>query len=306
MCLIPSAGVGLAIERFDAHLLHQRTDVFATDLDLLQPQHARSGKGRFQVQFVDPPHQPKIVVRCRLGQVIHGGSGKIEELYLLDHRQFMGPIDHRFALASPIRPSAPAKKLISSACCPIFACRSLRSGPAACFSATVAKTPEALSSNCVFHCVIWFGWTSNFSANAAKVSSPLRAAIATLALKAACGYGGVFSLLLLLAWRFSSPIEAEISFIQLSDFPGTLSDKAYDSDAILDRLYASNIEAVIPPRRNRCVQREFDKHRYKSRNLVERFFCRIKQFRRIATRYDKLAQRFSSFVAFTASVIWLA
>ena len=54
------------------------------------------------------------------------------------------------------------------------------------------------------------------------------------------------------------------------------------------------------------VQRVFDKHRYKSRNLVERFFCRIKQFRRVATRYDKLAQRFSSFVALAASVIWLA
>ena len=89
--------------------------------------------------------------------------------------------------------------------------------------------------------------------------------------------------------------------------PGSVSaDKAYDSDVILDYLNAANIEAVIPPRRNRCIQRQFDKHRYKSRNLVERFFCRIKQFRRIATRYDKLAERFSSFVAFIASVIWLA
>ena len=89
--------------------------------------------------------------------------------------------------------------------------------------------------------------------------------------------------------------------------PGSVSaDKAYDSDAILDYLKASNIEAVIPPRSNRCIQREFDKLRYKNRNLVERFFCRIKQFRRIATRYDKLAQRFSSLVAFAATVIWLA
>ena len=72
--------------------------------------------------------------------------------------------------------------------------------------------------------------------------------------------------------------------------PGSVSaDKAYDSDALLDYLKASNIEAVIPPRSNRCVQREFDKHRYKSRNLVERFFCRIKQFRRIATRYCSVA-----------------
>ena len=89
--------------------------------------------------------------------------------------------------------------------------------------------------------------------------------------------------------------------------PGSVSaDKAYDSDAIIDYLNAENIEAVIPSRRNRLVQRPLDKHRYKSRNLVERFFCRIKQFRRIATRYDKLAQRFSSFIALAAAVIWLA
>lgn len=89
--------------------------------------------------------------------------------------------------------------------------------------------------------------------------------------------------------------------------PDSLSaDKAYDTDAILEHLAAAGIEAVIPPRRNRLVQRPFDRCRYKNRNLIERFFCRIKQFRRVATRYDKLAQRFASFVALTAAVIWLA
>ena len=89
--------------------------------------------------------------------------------------------------------------------------------------------------------------------------------------------------------------------------PGSLSaDKAYDSDAILEYLVTHNIEAVIPPRSNRLIQRSYDKHLYKNRNLVERFFCRIKQFRRIATRYDKLAERFASFVALAAAVIWLA
>lgn len=89
--------------------------------------------------------------------------------------------------------------------------------------------------------------------------------------------------------------------------PGSLSaDKAYDTDTILKHLADNGIEAVIPPRRNRRVQRNFDQHLYKNRNLVERFFCRIKQFRRIATRYDKLAERFASFVALTTAVIWLA
>ena len=89
--------------------------------------------------------------------------------------------------------------------------------------------------------------------------------------------------------------------------PGSLSaDKAYDSDAILEHLAANGIEAVIPPKSNRLIQRPFDRHLYKDRNLVERFFCRIKQFRRVATRYDKLAERFASFVALAAAVIWLA
>ncbi|MCX9155352.1 IS5 family transposase, partial [Niveibacterium sp. 24ML] len=89
--------------------------------------------------------------------------------------------------------------------------------------------------------------------------------------------------------------------------PNSLSaDKAYDTDAILEHLNDHGIEAVIPPRSHRIVQRAFDRHQYKNRNLVERFFCRIKHFRRIATRYDKLAERFAAFVALSASVIWLA
>ena len=89
--------------------------------------------------------------------------------------------------------------------------------------------------------------------------------------------------------------------------PDSLSaDKAYDTNAILEYLATSGIEAVIPPRCHRLVQRPFDQQLYKNRNLVERFFCRIKQFRRIATRYDKITERFSSFVALTAAVIWLA
>jgi transposase len=88
--------------------------------------------------------------------------------------------------------------------------------------------------------------------------------------------------------------------------PASLAaDKAYDSNAILQHLEAAGIQAVIPSRASRVEQRPLDKHLYASRNLVERFFCRIKQFRRIATRYDKLSERFSSFVALAAAFIWL-
>jgi len=85
-----------------------------------------------------------------------------------------------------------------------------------------------------------------------------------------------------------------------------LADKAYDTDAILGHRASNGIDAVIPPRSHRLVERPFDQHHYQNRNLIERFVCRIKQFRRIATRYDKLAERFASFVALTAAVIGLA
>jgi len=75
---------------------------------------------------------------------------------------------------------------------------------------------------------------------------------------------------------------------------------------LLAHLAANGIEAIILPKSNRLIQGAYDKHLYQSRNLVERLFCRIKQFRRIATRYDKLAVRLASFVALAAAVIWLA
>jgi transposase len=84
------------------------------------------------------------------------------------------------------------------------------------------------------------------------------------------------------------------------------ADKAYDSDSLIDTITASGAQAVIPPRANRTEQRAFDRHIYKGRNLVERFICRIKHFRRIATRYDKLARRYEAFIAIAAAWIWLA
>ena len=88
--------------------------------------------------------------------------------------------------------------------------------------------------------------------------------------------------------------------------PGAVvADKAYDADALIEHIEESGAIAVIPPRSNRPEQRSFDKHQYKHRNLIERFFLRIKQFRRIATRYDKLAERFSAFIAIAATFLWL-
>ncbi len=80
-------------------------------------------------------------------------------------------------------------------------------------------------------------------------------------------------------------------------------DKAYDSDNIRRFLEYQGIEAVIPARASRKRLFPYDKKKYRMRQKVERFFCRIKQFRRIATRYDKLAKTFMAFVHIVAAFI---
>lgn len=84
-----------------------------------------------------------------------------------------------------------------------------------------------------------------------------------------------------------------------------IADKGYDSDALVELIKAGGAQAIIPPRRNRNAPRKIDWHRYKARNLIERFFNRLKQFRRLATRYDKLANRFNAFLHLACAYIWL-
>lgn len=85
-----------------------------------------------------------------------------------------------------------------------------------------------------------------------------------------------------------------------------IGDKGYDADALIELIRASAAQAVIPPRSNRKVLRDYDTHLYKDRNLIERFFARIKQFRRIATRYDKLARSYLAFLHLVCTFVWLA
>jgi transposase len=84
-----------------------------------------------------------------------------------------------------------------------------------------------------------------------------------------------------------------------------LADKAYDSDKILNKIAQMEAVAVIPPKSNRREQRDYDKHYYKDRNLIERFFCRLKQFRGIATRYCKRGQYFLEAIKLASSIILL-
>jgi transposase len=68
---------------------------------------------------------------------------------------------------------------------------------------------------------------------------------------------------------------------------------------------AAGMAIVIPPKRNRKIKRAYDKHIYKSRHLIENFFAKLKQFRAIATRYDKTARNFLAAVQLAAAVITL-
>ena len=88
--------------------------------------------------------------------------------------------------------------------------------------------------------------------------------------------------------------------------PGAfLADKGYDSDALVATLQERGITPVIPSKANRREPRKTDFALYRERNLVERFFCKIKQYRAISTRYDKLANTFLAAVALVCVLLWL-
>lgn len=83
-----------------------------------------------------------------------------------------------------------------------------------------------------------------------------------------------------------------------------VADKGYDSKPLREWLAERGTEAVIPPRKNRTIQYGYDKAIYKQRNVIERMFCRIKDWRRIATRFDRNLKNFMGAVALAAAVIW--
>lgn len=88
--------------------------------------------------------------------------------------------------------------------------------------------------------------------------------------------------------------------------PVVLADKGYDAEArVLAPLRAAGKTAVIPPKRNRQEPREYDRDLYQARHLIENFFCKLKQFRGIATRYDKRKRNFLAGVYLAATVIIL-
>ena len=130
--------------------------------------------------------------------------------------------------------------------------------------------------------------------------------------------GGLSTKIHALVDALGNPLEFLLTAGQAHDLAGAdellphmaasrlIADKAFDADArVLEPLARAGKSAVIPPRPNRLTPREFDRHLYKERHLIENFFCKLKQSRAIATRYDKTARNFLAAIYLASAIIWL-
>jgi putative transposase len=95
------------------------------------------------------------------------------------------------------------------------------------------------------------------------------------------------------AARFASP-------------PVALTDGRWADGHVVDAIQLRHMKVVIPPKSNRKDQRKFSRKLYRTRHFVENFFCKIKRYRRVATRYEKTSANFLGFVLFAAVRVWLA
>jgi len=130
--------------------------------------------------------------------------------------------------------------------------------------------------------------------------------------------GGLSTKIHVLVDALGNPLKMVLTAGQVHDLAGAdallpdreaaalLADKAYDADErVIEPLQAAGKTAVIPPKRNRTNPRPYDKVLYQARHLIENFFCWVKQFRAIATRYDKTARNFLAAFEMVAMLCWL-
>jgi transposase len=113
------------------------------------------------------------------------------------------------------------------------------------------------------------------------------------------------------------PVELKLTAAQESDIAQAgellaghapevvIADRGYDKKALVERIESRGARAVIPTQKNRAVQREVDPHWYRERNVCERFWSKAKQYRRVATRYEKKAANFLAFVKVAAMMVML-
>ena len=117
------------------------------------------------------------------------------------------------------------------------------------------------------------------------------------------GLGNLIDFRLLPGQRHDS--KGVMALLEGLRFAAFLGDKAFDNDKLRAALQARGAKAVIPPRRNRKVAIDYDRDMYQWRHLVENFFARIKEFRRIATRYDKTDTSFAATIYLTSTILAL-
>ena len=102
-----------------------------------------------------------------------------------------------------------------------------------------------------------------------------------------------------------TPPMAELLLQDLPKGTSLLADRGYDADWIRELIEDQGCIPVIPPKSNRCYEIQFSKRKYKKRNLVERCINKLKQFRHIATRYDRHASAYLAFAKLAAVRLWL-
>ena len=111
-------------------------------------------------------------------------------------------------------------------------------------------------------------------------------------------------MLLLTEGQMSDHIGAKLLYPQLPEATTLIADKGYDSDEFRDALEAKGISHCIPPKSNRIIKHTYDKELYKTRHRIENMFGKLKDWRRISTRYDRCAHTFFSAICIAASFIF--
>ena len=96
-----------------------------------------------------------------------------------------------------------------------------------------------------------------------------------------------------------------IALLENKNYEALLADKGYDSNVIVEHVEANGASAVIPPKKNRINHREYDKDMYKKRHKIECLFGFLKHYRRLFSRFEKLASRFQAFLHFIGALQWL-
>jgi transposase len=126
-------------------------------------------------------------------------------------------------------------------------------------------------------------------------------------------HAAVSGLMLPVTVHLSAGQEADVSHAKTllgavpagAEVKAVIADKGYDSKAVVEAVQAMGAQAVIPTLSTRKEQREVDKDLYRERNLAERFWRRLKDFRRVATRYEKTGRNFLAFVHLASLMVLL-